>query len=157
MARRLQYLQLRCFRATTVTSRHPLHGIAEPRTLALTRIRVPRDVRSLSSTDLTSHPIDTALRRAVFEILRIHTKNMKFAEDVDLEKTAVVFTDMSQIREKMDLDEATIDAEVLDSFGVAMVNFCFALGTSSLSAQAAAPAYMYRISVPAPAPAPAPH
>ncbi|KAF5323907.1 hypothetical protein D9611_008338 [Ephemerocybe angulata] len=66
------------------------------------------------------------------EILRIHTKNMKLAEDVDLEQIAAdthgyVGSDvaslcseaaMQQIREKMDLidlDEDTIDAEVLDS------------------------------------------
>jgi SpoVK/Ycf46/Vps4 family AAA+-type ATPase len=44
---------------------------------------------------------------------------------------------MQQIREKMDLidlDEDTIDAEVLDSLGVAMDNFRFALGTSNPSA-----------------------
>ena len=44
---------------------------------------------------------------------------------------------MQQIREKMDLidlDEDTIDAEVLDSLGVTMENFRFALGTSNPSA-----------------------
>ena len=44
---------------------------------------------------------------------------------------------MQQIREKMDLidlDEETIDAEVLDSLGVTMDNFRFALGTSNPSA-----------------------
>jgi transitional endoplasmic reticulum ATPase len=44
---------------------------------------------------------------------------------------------MQQIREKMDLidlDEDTIDDEVLDSLGVAMDNFRFALGTSNPSA-----------------------
>ncbi|KAF8178182.1 P-loop containing nucleoside triphosphate hydrolase protein [Mycena galopus ATCC 62051] len=59
------------------------------------------------------------------EILRIHTKNMKLGEDVDLEQWTV--TDMSalsscseaatlQIRKKMDLidlDEDTIDAETV--------------------------------------------
>ncbi|KAG9313186.1 P-loop containing nucleoside triphosphate hydrolase protein [Chiua virens] len=85
------------------------------------------------------------------EILRIHTKNMKLAEDVDLEQIAAdthgyVGSDvaslcseaaMQQIREKMDLidlDEDTIDAEVLDSLGVTMDNFRFALGTSNPSA-----------------------
>ncbi|EGG13171.1 cell division cycle protein cdc48 [Melampsora larici-populina 98AG31] len=85
------------------------------------------------------------------EILRIHTKNMKLGEDVDLEKIAAdthgyVGSDvaslcseaaMQQIREKMDLidlDEDTIDAEVLDSLGVTMDNFRFALGTSNPSA-----------------------
>ncbi|KAJ7905531.1 P-loop containing nucleoside triphosphate hydrolase protein [Mycena olivaceomarginata] len=68
------------------------------------------------------------------EILRIHTKNMKLGEDVDLEQITAdthgyVGSDvaslcseaaMQQIREKMDLidlDEDTIDAEVLDSLG----------------------------------------
>jgi len=85
------------------------------------------------------------------EILRIHTKNMKLGEDVDLEKIAgethgYVGSDvaslcseaaMQQIREKMDLidlDEDTIDAEVLDSLGVTMDNFRFALGVSNPSA-----------------------
>ncbi|EST06364.1 CDC48, N-terminal subdomain protein [Kalmanozyma brasiliensis GHG001] len=85
------------------------------------------------------------------EILRIHTKNMKLADDVDLEQIAAethgyVGSDvaalcseaaMQQIREKMDLidlDEDTIDAEVLDSLGVTMENFRFALGISNPSA-----------------------
>ena len=97
------------------------------------------------------------------EILRIHTKNMKLADDVgmlsfklnancvDLEQIAsethgYVGSDiaslcseaaMQQIREKMDLidlDEDTIDAEVLDSLGVTMDNFRFALGASNPSA-----------------------
>ncbi|WWC86673.1 transitional endoplasmic reticulum ATPase [Kwoniella dendrophila CBS 6074] len=44
---------------------------------------------------------------------------------------------MQQIREKMDLidlDEETIDAEVLDSLGVTMENFRFALGVNNPSA-----------------------
>jgi transitional endoplasmic reticulum ATPase len=74
------------------------------------------------------------------EILRIHTKNMKLSDDVDLEKIAsethgFVGSDiaalcseaaMQQIREKMDLidlDDETIDAEVLDSLSVTMDNF----------------------------------
>ncbi|KAI1794354.1 P-loop containing nucleoside triphosphate hydrolase protein [Ganoderma leucocontextum] len=85
------------------------------------------------------------------EILRIHTKNMKLGDDVDLEQIAAdahgyVGSDlaalcseaaMQQIREKMDLidlDEDTIDAEVLDSLGVTMDNFRFALDTSNPSA-----------------------
>ncbi|CDO95594.1 unnamed protein product [Kluyveromyces dobzhanskii CBS 2104] len=85
------------------------------------------------------------------EVLRIHTKNMKLADDVDLEKLAsethgYVGADiaslcseaaMQQIREKMDLidlDEDEIDAEVLDSLGVTMDNFRFALGNSNPSA-----------------------
>ncbi|CCD22386.1 AAA family ATPase CDC48 NDAI_0A02280 [Naumovozyma dairenensis CBS 421] len=85
------------------------------------------------------------------EVLRIHTKNMKLADDVDLEYLAnethgYVGADiaslcseaaMQQIREKMDLidlDEDEIDAEVLDSLGVTMDNFKFALGNSNPSA-----------------------
>lgn len=85
------------------------------------------------------------------EVLRIHTKNMRLADDVDLEKIAAethgyVGADiaslcseaaMQQIREKMeliDLEEETIDAEVLDSLGVTMDNFVFALGNSNPSA-----------------------
>ncbi|KAF1815058.1 AAA ATPase [Eremomyces bilateralis CBS 781.70] len=85
------------------------------------------------------------------EILQIHTKNMKLGEDVDLpaiasETHGYVGSDlaslcseaaMQQIREKMDLidlDEDTIDAEVLDSLGVTMDNFRFALGASNPSA-----------------------
>ncbi|CCH63064.1 hypothetical protein TBLA_0J00640 [Henningerozyma blattae CBS 6284] len=85
------------------------------------------------------------------EVLRIHTKNMKLSDDVDLEVIAsethgFVGADiaslcseaaMQQIREKMDLidlDEEEIDAEVLDSLGVTMDNFRFALGNSNPSA-----------------------
>jgi transitional endoplasmic reticulum ATPase len=85
------------------------------------------------------------------EILQIHTKNMKLTNDVDLESIAAethgyVGSDvaslcseaaMQQIREKMDLidlDEDTIDAEVLNSLGVTMENFRFALGVSNPSA-----------------------
>ncbi|KAJ3096139.1 AAA ATPase cdc48 [Phlyctochytrium planicorne] len=85
------------------------------------------------------------------EILRIHTKNMKLGDDVDLEQIASethghVGSDlaslcseaaMQQIREKMDLidlEEDTIDAEVLDSLAVTMDNFRYAMGTSNPSA-----------------------
>eukprot|EP00158_Paraphelidium_tribonemae_P008836 Partr_v1_DN28702_c2_g2_i2_m62192 putative Ribosome biogenesis ATPase len=85
------------------------------------------------------------------EILRIHTKNMKLAEDVDLEKIAAdthgyVGADcaslcseaaMQQIREKMeliDLDDDVIDAAVLDTLAVTMENFTHALGVSNPSA-----------------------
>ncbi len=85
------------------------------------------------------------------EILRIHTKNMKLAEDVDLEQIANethghVGSDLAalcseaalqQIRNKMDLidlEEETIDAEVMDSLAVNMDDFRFALGKSSPSA-----------------------
>lgn len=86
-----------------------------------------------------------------WEILKIHTRNMKLAEDVDLGVLAgdthgYVGSDlaslcseaaMQQIREKMDLidlDEDEIDAEVLNSLGVTMDNFKFALGVSNPSA-----------------------
>ncbi|KAF9159730.1 AAA ATPase cdc48 [Actinomortierella ambigua] len=85
------------------------------------------------------------------EILRIHTKNMKLDDDVDLEQIAsethgYVGSDiaslcseaaMQQIREKMDLfdlDDETIDAEVLNSLAVTMENFRYALGVSNPSA-----------------------
>lgn len=85
------------------------------------------------------------------EILRIHTRNMKLSDDVDLEKLAnethgFVGADMAslcseaamqQIREKMnliDLEEETIDAEVLDALAVTMDNFRYALGTCNPSA-----------------------
>ena len=85
------------------------------------------------------------------EILRIHTKNMKLADDVDLEKIAseihgYVGSDiaslcseaaMQQIREKMDLidlEEETIDASVLDALAVSMENFRFAMGATNPSA-----------------------
>ncbi|KAJ3414744.1 AAA ATPase cdc48 [Chytridiales sp. JEL 0842] len=85
------------------------------------------------------------------EVLRIHTKNMKLSDDVDLEQIAAethghVGSDlaalcseaaMQQIREKMDLidlEEDTIDAEVLDSLAVTMENFRFAMETSNPSA-----------------------
>ena len=75
-----------------------------------------------------------------FDILRIHTKNMKLAQGVDLEQIAAethgyVGSDlaslcseaaMQQIREKMqliDLEDDKIDAEVLDSLAVTMENF----------------------------------
>eukprot|EP01135_Chromosphaera_perkinsii_P000420 Nk52_evm67s78 gene=Nk52_evmTU67s78 len=85
------------------------------------------------------------------EVLRIHTKNMKLADDVDLEQVANethghVGADLAalcseaalqQIREKMDLidlEDETIDAEVLDALAVSMDNFRFALGASNPSA-----------------------
>ncbi|KAI8638946.1 transitional endoplasmic reticulum ATPase [Parasitella parasitica] len=85
------------------------------------------------------------------EVLRIHTKNMKLDDDVDLEQIAsethgYVGADvaslcseaaMQQIREKMDLidlEEETIDTEVLDSLAVTMENFRYALGVSNPSA-----------------------
>lgn len=85
------------------------------------------------------------------EILRIHTKNMKLGDDVDLEQVAnethgYVGADLAslcseaalqQIREKMDLidlEEENIDAEVLNSLAVSQENFKFALGQSNPSA-----------------------
>ena len=79
------------------------------------------------------------------EILRIHTKNMKLSEDVDLPTLSkgshgFVGADLAQlcseaamncIREKMDLidlEEETIDAQVLDSMAVTMEHFKAALG-----------------------------
>lgn len=110
--------------------------------------------------------IDPALRRAGrfdreidigvpdkdgrFEILRIHTKNMKLAPDVDLESVAngthgFVGSDLQSlcteaamqcVREKMDLidiDADTIDAEVLDSMAVTNDHFKFAQGKANPS------------------------
>merc|ERR1719171_3241798 len=80
------------------------------------------------------------------EVLRIHTKNMKLADDVDLEKISkethgFVGADLAQlcteaalqcIREKMDvidLEDDTIDAEILDSMAVTQEHFTTALGS----------------------------
>ncbi|AQL09600.1 Cell division control protein 48 homolog D [Zea mays] len=85
------------------------------------------------------------------EVLRIHTKNMKLAEDVDLELIAkdthgYVGADLAAlcteaalqcIREKMDiidLEDETIDAEILNSMAVSNDHFKTALGTSNPSA-----------------------
>ena len=74
------------------------------------------------------------------EILRIHTKNMKLAEDVDLQKVAhdthgYVGADLAQLateaglqclREKMDvidIEDETIDAAILDSMAVTNDHF----------------------------------
>jgi len=84
------------------------------------------------------------------EVFRIHTRNMKLDEDVDPEQIAkethgFVGADMAQlcteaamqcIREKMDLidiEEETIDAEILASMAVNQEHFKFALGTSNPS------------------------
>lgn len=86
--------------------------------------------------------IDIGIPDAVgrLEILRIHTKNMKLGDDVDLEQVAnechgFVGADLAslcseaalqQIREKMeliDLEDDSIDAEVLNSLAVTMENF----------------------------------
>jgi transitional endoplasmic reticulum ATPase len=103
--------------------------------------------------------IDPALRRAGrfdreidigvpdkagrMEILRIHTKNMKLAPDVDLEPIAsethgFVGSDLASlcteaamqcIREKLDvidIDSDSIDAEILESMAVSNEHFKFA-------------------------------
>jgi transitional endoplasmic reticulum ATPase len=84
------------------------------------------------------------------EIFRIHTRNMKLDEDVDPESIAkdshgFVGADMAAlcteaamqcIREKMDLidiEEETIDAEILASMAVTQEHFKFALGHSNPS------------------------
>ncbi|KAK9669477.1 hypothetical protein RND81_13G133200 [Saponaria officinalis] len=85
------------------------------------------------------------------EILHIHTKNMKLAPDVNLEKVAkethgYVGADLAAlcteaalqcIREKMnviDLEDDTIDAEVLNSMAVVNEHFQTALGSTNPSA-----------------------
>ncbi|KAH7867042.1 hypothetical protein Vadar_028132 [Vaccinium darrowii] len=85
------------------------------------------------------------------EVLRIHTKNMKLAEDVDLERAArdthgYVGADLAAlcteaalqcIREKMDvidLEDETIDAEILNSMAVSNEHFLTALGACNPSA-----------------------
>ncbi|KAF6151264.1 hypothetical protein GIB67_002963 [Kingdonia uniflora] len=85
------------------------------------------------------------------EVLRIHTKNMKLSEDVDLERIgkdthgyvgadlAALCTEaaLQCIREKMDvidLEDDTIDAEILNSMAVTDEHFKTALGTSNPSA-----------------------
>merc|ERR1712156_1407471 len=97
--------------------------------------------------------VDIGIPDAVgrLEILRIHTRNMKLGDDVDLEQVAAethghVGADLAalcseaaiqQIREKMDLidlEDDTIDAEVLNSLAVTMADFQFAMGKSTPSA-----------------------
>ncbi|EOA25136.1 hypothetical protein CARUB_v10018445mg [Capsella rubella] len=85
------------------------------------------------------------------EVLRIHTKNMKLAEDVDLERASkdthgYVGADLAAlcteaalqcIREKMDaidLEDDEIDAEILNSMAVTNEHFQTALGNSNPSA-----------------------
>ncbi len=84
------------------------------------------------------------------EILRIHTKNMKLTPDVNLEEISsnthgFVGADLAQlcteaalqcIREKLDLidlEEETIDAEILDSMGVSQDHFQTAMGACNPS------------------------
>jgi len=85
------------------------------------------------------------------EVLRIHTKNMKLSDDVQLEQVAQethghVGADLAAlcteaalqcIREKMeliDLEEDTIDAAILESLSVTNAHFRFALQQSNPSA-----------------------
>ncbi|KAL1298669.1 hypothetical protein AAHE18_18G048500 [Arachis hypogaea] len=85
------------------------------------------------------------------EVLRIHTKNMKLSDDVDLERISkdthgYVGADLAAlcieaalqcIREKMDvidLEDETIDAEILNYMAVTNKHFQTALGTSNPSA-----------------------
>eukprot|EP00824_Muranothrix_gubernata_P010672 TRINITY_DN23771_c0_g3_i1.p1 TRINITY_DN23771_c0_g3~~TRINITY_DN23771_c0_g3_i1.p1 ORF type:complete len:816 (+),score=243.18 TRINITY_DN23771_c0_g3_i1:201-2450(+) len=85
------------------------------------------------------------------EILRIHTRNMKLADDVDLEQIAkethgYVGSDVASlctegalqcIREKMDvidLEDETISAEILDAMAVTQEHFRTALEGSNPSA-----------------------
>ncbi|KAL5726072.1 Cell division control protein 48 E [Ranunculus cassubicifolius] len=85
------------------------------------------------------------------EVLRIHTKNMKLSDDVDLEKVSknthgYVGADLAAlcteaalqcIREKMDvidMEDDSIDAEILNSMYVTNEHYTSALGTSNPSA-----------------------
>ncbi|KAF6212197.1 hypothetical protein GE061_012718 [Apolygus lucorum] len=85
------------------------------------------------------------------EILRIHSRNMKLSDDVNLEEVAKethghVGADLAslcseaalqQIREKLDiidLEDEIIDAEVLNSLAITMDNFRFSMQRSSPSA-----------------------
>lgn len=84
------------------------------------------------------------------EVLRIHTKNMKLSEDVDLAEISktthgYVGADLAAlcteaalqcIREKMDIidiEDDTIDAEVLDAMAVTNEHFRFAMGATNPS------------------------
>merc|ERR1712055_438743 len=97
--------------------------------------------------------VDIGIPDAVgrMEIPRIHTKNMRLHDDLDLEQVAAethghVGADLAalvseaalqQIREKMDLidlEDENIDAEVLDSLAVTMADFRYAMGKSTPSA-----------------------
>ncbi|XP_051559504.1 transitional endoplasmic reticulum ATPase-like [Myxocyprinus asiaticus] len=85
------------------------------------------------------------------EILQIHTKNMKLSDDVDLEKISAethghVGADLAAlcseaalqaIRKKMiliDLEDDSIDADILNSLAVTMDDFKWSLGQSNPSA-----------------------
>ncbi|XP_003371300.1 putative ATPase, AAA family [Trichinella spiralis] len=100
--------------------------------------------------------IDIGIPDAIgrLEVLRIHTKKMRLAEDVDLEQVHNISNEthgyvgadlaslcseaaLQQIREKMDLidlEDEVIDAEVLDSLAVTMDNFRWAMSKTTPSA-----------------------
>ncbi|KAK7059998.1 transitional endoplasmic reticulum ATPase [Favolaschia claudopus] len=107
--------------------------------IALKREKTNSEVERHVVLQLLTLMDELKARSNVVVILRIHTKNMKLAEDVDLEQIAAVThgyvgsdvaslcseAAMHQIREKMGLidpDEDTIDAAVLNSLGVTMAN-----------------------------------
>jgi transitional endoplasmic reticulum ATPase len=143
-------------------NREKSHGEVEKRVVAqlLTLMDGAKGRGQVVVIAATNRPntIDPALRRAGrfdreidigvpdevgrMEILRIHTRNMKLAPDVDLEAIAktthgCVGSDLSSlcteaalqcIREKMDLidiEDDKIDAEILDSMAVTNEHFKF--------------------------------
>jgi transitional endoplasmic reticulum ATPase len=151
-------------------NREKSHGETEKRVVAqlLTLMDGAKGRGQVVVIAATNRPnsIDPALRRAGrfdreidigipdevgrMEILRIHTKNMKLAEDVDLEgvaKNSHGFTGsdlkslcqeaaLQCVREKMDIidiDDDQIDAEILDSMAVNNEHFKFASGQSNPS------------------------
>jgi len=151
-------------------NREKSHGETEKRVVAqlLTLMDGAKGRGQVVVIAATNRPnaIDPALRRAGrfdreidigipdevgrMEILRIHTKNMKLAEDVDLEAVAkgshgFTGSDLKSlcqeaalqcVREKMDIidiDDEQIDAEILDSMAVNNEHFKFAQGQSNPS------------------------
>jgi transitional endoplasmic reticulum ATPase len=151
-------------------NREKSHGEVEKRVVAqlLTLMDGAKGRGQVVVIAATNRPnaIDPALRRAGrfdreidigipdevgrMEILRIHTKNMKLAEDVDLESVAkgthgFTGSDLKSlcqeaalqcVREKMDIidiDDEQIDAEILDSLAVSNDHFKFAQGESNPS------------------------
>ena len=146
-------------------NREKTHGESEKRVVAqlLTLMDGAKGRGQVVVIGATNRPnaLDPAVRRAGrfdreidigvpdevgrMEILRIHTKNMKLSEDVDLASVAkgthgFVGSDMASlcqeaalqcVREKMDIidiDDDTIDAEILDSMAVTNEHFKFAQG-----------------------------
>ncbi|CAH0391251.1 unnamed protein product [Bemisia tabaci] len=156
---------------TIAPKREKTHGEVERRIVSqlLTLMDGLKQNSHIIVMAATNRPnsIDAALRRfgrfdreidigipdatGCLEILRIHTKNMKLADDVDLEQIAVETdglvgadlaslcseTALQQIREKMDLidlEDNQIDAEVLNSLAVTIENLRYAMSKSSPSA-----------------------